>query len=191
MVYAAWPYGVLCCVTFRFVSLRYVTLRYVTLRYVRLRYVTLHYITLHYITLHYVALHYVTLHYVTLRYITLRYVMLQSRYTEVVTETKRTVKREVTPPLAEPTSGGGLKQLDALLHDLSEEARHNTPGSQGRGQSGRHKSQVTGHRSQVAGRRSSLVTADLRIWPGIRDGHPSLCSFISCIVRSRSPSFFS
>ena len=175
----------LICVTFRFVTLRYVTLRYVTLRYVTLRYVTLRYVTLRYVTLRYVTLRYVALHYVTLRcitlrcitlrYDTLRYVSLQSRYTEVVTETKRTVKREVTPPPAEQTSGGGLKQLDALLHDLSEEARHNTPGSQGRGQS-QVRAQVTGHRSQVTGPLRSQQISD-------RD-------LTSCIVRSRSQSFF-
>ncbi|XP_043245047.1 paxillin-like isoform X1 [Amphibalanus amphitrite] len=53
-----------------------------------------------------------------------------SRYTEVVSETKRTVRREETPPPAEQTSGG-MRQLDALLHDLNE-ARYNTLGSQGK-----------------------------------------------------------
>ena len=64
----------------------------------------------------------------------LRYVTLQSRYTEVVTETQRTVKREVTPPPAPEDAGGGLRQLDTLLHDLSE-ARFNTSGGHGKGQS--------------------------------------------------------
>ena len=72
------------------------------------------------------------LRFVTVRYVMLRPVLFQSRYTEVVTETKRTVKREETPPPAEPTTGGGLRQLDALLHDLSE-TRFNTLGSHGKG----------------------------------------------------------
>ncbi|XP_037092156.1 paxillin-like isoform X2 [Pollicipes pollicipes] len=48
--------------------------------------------------------------------------MPENAYTEVVRETKRTYKREVTPP-QEVSAGTGASTLDALLYDL-DQARH-------------------------------------------------------------------
>lgn len=52
---------------------------------------------------------------------------MQGQYTEVVTETTRTVRREVTPPaeLGQPAPTG---ELDSLLQDLNE-ARYGAPES--------------------------------------------------------------